>query len=340
MSIVRQRIEFTSPGVVNLVTDELAAPGPGEVLVKVDWSLLSSGTELTCLHQRYAPGTHWDRWVTFPFYPGYSAAGHILEVGRGLEDQWQVGERVAFRTKHASHAVLPSDALRRIPDGVKTEEAAWIGLMKIVQVGARRAEIKLGDQAVVVGCGILGLLLVQYLAMSGCRQVIAVDTEDARLKVAGTHGASMCFQGTLDAVSESIVQACEGEQPDVVIDVTGAAAVLPSCLRLVRTLGRVVLLGDPGDPDRQHITNDIIRRGIQLVGAHDLYPQLPHPPFGPWTPEKIECFALELLADGRLDVRGLVSHHFKAINAQEAYQIAACPEEPNLGILLDWREGG
>jgi len=120
--------------------------------------------------------------------------------------------------------------------------------------------------------------------------------------------------------------------------VTGAAVVLPDCLRLVRDLGRVVLLGDPGDPNSQHITNDIIRRGVHLVGAHDCYPHMNPPPFRHWTAHHMERFALELLSDGRIDVTDLISHRIKAVDARAAYELAADPQKPNLGILLDWRE--
>ena len=331
------RITFPQPETVTLEVTELPALDSGQVLVEVEWSLISAGTELTCLHQRYAPGTHWANWVKFPFHPGYSCAGRIVALGESVTG-WSVGDRVAWRGAHCRLQAVASSRLYRVPDGVDTADAAWIGLLKIVQVGARAAGIRFGERAVVVGCGILGQLAVQYCALAGCETVVAVDIDTGRLDHASRYGATATVQGAVGEVADAVIEACGGERPDLVMDVTGAAPVLPACLALVRDFGRVVLLGDPGDPDAQHITKDIITRGVRLIGAHDCHASGGTTRFDRWTEAAMYDYAMRLLDSGRLRVAELVSHRFAAPRAAEAYAIADDRGVPTMGLLLDWRD--
>src|SRR3989442_14139733 len=70
-------------GEVAYVRRPVAEPGPGQLLVQAARTLISTGTELTCLSGRYEPGSHWDGWVKYPFRPGYCMAGTVLAAGEG-----------------------------------------------------------------------------------------------------------------------------------------------------------------------------------------------------------------------------------------------------------------
>ncbi|WP_309398451.1 zinc-dependent alcohol dehydrogenase [Cerasicoccus maritimus] len=336
MSYPTKTVQFVAQGEVELVSSELGEPNANEVIVKNDWSLISAGTELTCLHRRFAAGTHWDDWLKYPHTPGYSAAGRIIAVGSEAAKEWSVGDRVAARIAHASHVCVNAESLYRLPDGLDASLAAWVGLLKIVQVGARTADPELGSKVVIVGCGILGQLAVQYMAHAGCETIIAIDTNQSRLDTAQANGATHVIASGIGESGEAVLQACYGEAPDIVIDVTGSSAVLPHCLAMVRDFGKVVLLGDPGDPNGQHITKDIILRGVRLLGAHDNHPALAFAPRNNWTPDRMINYGLRLLANGKLDVARLTSHRFPATEAKEAYAMASDPSQDNLGILLDW----
>src|SRR5205814_9512209 len=77
--------------------------------------LISTGTELICLTHNFAPGTHWDAWVKYPFGTGYLNAGRVIAVGPEVTG-WHVGDRVASRGQHSSHVRSEE---RRVGKGVR-----------------------------------------------------------------------------------------------------------------------------------------------------------------------------------------------------------------------------
>jgi D-arabinose 1-dehydrogenase-like Zn-dependent alcohol dehydrogenase len=74
--------------------EEIEPPQEGEILCKAEKSLISIGTELHCLRGRTDPGTNWFDWVKYPFRPGYSMVGRVLEVGKGVKSVKE-GDRIA-----------------------------------------------------------------------------------------------------------------------------------------------------------------------------------------------------------------------------------------------------
>ena len=66
---------------------------------------MSTGTENIVFNRLFEPGTHWDRWVKYPFYPGYTSVGIVETLGEGV-NSLKTGDRVAFRQGHRSHAIV------------------------------------------------------------------------------------------------------------------------------------------------------------------------------------------------------------------------------------------
>ena len=100
--------------------------------------------------------------------------------------------------------------------------------------------------------------------------------------------------------------------PDVVIDCTGNAAVFREALRLAKPYGRVVVLGDVGQPTDQHLTSDLIVKGLSIVGAH-----ASHVRHGVERPTVYQLF-FELVQHGKFAVDGLVTYRFDPSRAKEA----------------------
>ena len=134
----------------------------------------------------FEPGSHWDRWVTYPFHPGYLLLGEVVAVGPDV-DQIHVGDRFGVRRHHGEFVTVSTSDLYPVPDGIADEDAPWFGLATIVQNGVRRAEHRLGEVVVVIGLGLLGQLTVQYTRLLGAKQVIAVDVSKPRLAMAQAH---------------------------------------------------------------------------------------------------------------------------------------------------------
>ncbi len=202
--MLSRNIVFTGKDQVEFIKEPVRNPGPGEVLLKARKTLISTGTEGICLSRLFEPGSHWDRWVTYPFHPGYLLLGEVVAVGPGV-DQIQEGERFGVRQPHSEFVTVSTSDLYPVPGGIADEDAPWFGLATIVQNGVRRAEHRLGEVVVVIGLGLLGQLTVQYTRLLGARQVIAVDVSKARLEMAQAHGATSILPMGAQEARESIL---------------------------------------------------------------------------------------------------------------------------------------
>jgi 2-desacetyl-2-hydroxyethyl bacteriochlorophyllide A dehydrogenase len=332
-----KRIVFVGKSRVEVEQRPVPSPdalAPDQILVRARASLISTGTECIVLQQLYEPGTHWDRWVRFPFYPGYSMVGEVVAAGRGVTAV-APGQRVALRAGHAQH-IVTNRWVTTVPDGVDDREAAWFALACIVQIGIRRAQIALGETVVVVGLGILGQLACQYARVCGARRVIAVDPARERLRTAERLGATHGLALPVGEAVQAVQALTGGELADVVFDVTGHASVFAPALAMVRRLGRLVLLGDTGTPSQQHLTGDVVTRGITIVGAHDSLPPAEDNAWYPWTHRRMAELFFDLLLQGRMNVRELTSHVVSPTDAPDVYRGLVERRGDYLGVVFDW----
>lgn len=330
-------IVFTGREQLELRRESVLEPGPGQVLLRTHKTLISTGTECICYQRNFASGTHWDRWVQYPFRPGYSAAGEVVAVGPGVQGL-APGQRIAARTPHALYVLAPADRCVAIPESVTDEEATWFGLACIVQIGVRAAEHRLGDDVVIIGLGQLGQLVVQYARLSGARQIVAIDPAAARLALAQQGGATTILALGATEAQGAVRDLTGGRLADVVYDVTGHPAAFPGALGLARRFGTVVLLGDAGAPHLQNLTGDVITRGLRIVGAHDTHPPAVASDYAPWTHARMADLFFTYLARGQMNVATLTSRSFDARAAVDAYTLLITQRETVMGILLDWTQ--
>ncbi len=150
--MLSRNIVFTGKDQVEFVKEPVRDPGSGEVMLKARKTLISTGTEGICLSRLFEPGSHWDHWVTYPFYPGYLMVGEVVAVGLDV-DQIHEGDRFGARRPHGEYVTVATSDLYAVPDGIADEDAPWFGLATIVQNGVRRAEHTLGEVVVVIGLG-------------------------------------------------------------------------------------------------------------------------------------------------------------------------------------------
>ncbi|MBT6095895.1 MAG: zinc-binding alcohol dehydrogenase, partial [Rhodospirillaceae bacterium] len=186
-----------------------------------------------------------------PLPLGYSAAGVVRAVGAGLEGDFRVGERVAMagagQANHAEFNVVPRNLVAAIPDGVSNEDAAFGTLGAIAMHAVRNAEIGLGDVVGVIGCGLVGQLAAQFLALSGTR-VIALDYNPERLELAKTLGAEQALDLTDGHVAGTVHEMTEGRGCDAIIIAAATSSNEPfeTAAAIARDRARVVMVGMTG----------------------------------------------------------------------------------------------
>ena len=311
-------IVFPGPGQVEVREERLARPKRGEELLEARCSLVSTGTERTCLERDFDPGTHWDAWVQYPFRPGYSFVGVTA-----------AGARVCAHAPHAQRAVLPEDLLIPVPDGVSDEDASWFALASIAQIGIAAAGLSPGDSVVVLGTGVLGQLVAQLARVAGAENVIVVAGAGPRLDAALAHGASSAIAAGAAGAREEVLARTNGEGAAVVFDVTGSEPVFADALKLARRHGTVVLLGDAGRPAQQHLAPELLLNGLRVVGAHFEHAD------GEGRRQMAAQF-FEALQLGGVVVSDLITQRVRPQDAPALYASLAEEDRGRIGVLFDW----
>jgi threonine dehydrogenase-like Zn-dependent dehydrogenase len=324
-----KRMMFPGPG--RVILEDLRTPPlhEGGVLVRSEFSLVSNGTERTAFQSRFAPGTHWDRWVRYPFAPGYATVGTVVEASADVS-LVRVGQRVAVRAPHASHHLVGERACIPIPDGVRFEDAVWFAVSKIGFLGAWVAERKPGIPVLVIGGGPIAQMLVRWLASGGTGVLGLLTRDPLRLENAKAGGATVAIEGHTTEYSSGAIEKTLGERPQIVFDCTDSSEVLGWALHIVADYGRIVLLGDPGTPNDRRLTSDILLRSITVTGIHD------RNTFGVWTDHTTSRDFFERLSAGLFSVSGLCTHPFVPGDASQAYALIGSRQLGVLGVRFDW----
>jgi 2-desacetyl-2-hydroxyethyl bacteriochlorophyllide A dehydrogenase len=327
-------VEFPEPHEVRVECEDVPPPGAGEVLCRTTLSLISPGTELACLRGDFDPGTNWAEWVQYPFRPGYSMAGVVEAVGPGVT-RLRPGDRVQSYAPHQEFVTLTEKEARLLPDSVSDEEAVWIPLVVTAAAGAARAAITMGESVAVLGLGPVGQLVVQYALAHGASRVVAIDTDARRLDLAREHGASDVLRLTAGEAVPAVAELTGGRLLDVVFDVTGSPAVLAQAVRLARTLGRIVLLGDTPTPSRQTLGPGIVSNSLTILGAHaDIVSD--DPSAGPLNRDAVTELYFRRLASGTFRTAGMISGRVSPLEAARAYAGLRDGGAPAGAICFDW----
>lgn len=347
---------------------------PGSVLVKVAASLVSAGTERASLEfasknllqkARSRPDLVRDvvnkvrregimsaasvvrSRLDQPTALGYSSSGTVVEVSQGITDLLP-GDRVACAganfAVHAEFACVPRMLLARIPSTeVDFESAAFTTLGAVAIHGVRTANAKLGDLVAVIGLGLLGQLTVQILKAAGCR-VIGMDLAQDRVDLAAKMGALAVTTSELE-FDDLCMRHSRGNGADSVLITaeTGSSGPVNLASRVARDRAIVVAVGTVGmDLERKlYYEKELDFRISRSYGPgryDEAFEQQGRDyPIGyvRWTETRnMEAF-LELLADGAIDVRPLITHSFSIEDSNAAYDlVTGKAEERHLGILI------
>lgn len=323
------RLVFTGKHQVACVPFDLPAPGPGQVRVRALCSLISTGTEGIVFDRLFEAGGHYDRWVQYPFHPGYSLIGEIEAVGEGVTTL-RAGDRVALRQSHVSHHVCAAGDCIPVPADIDPRRAAWFALAKITFMGAKAAALPIGDDVLVVGAGPIGQMALRWIHATGTRTLAVADPIAARMELARRGGATATFAKPLGDAASELETAFAGRRPRVVVDSTGHPRVFAAALAVVRNHGKVVVLGDTGTPSNQTLTSDVVLRGVQIVGAHDGHND------AAWNDHSIAALFFQMLRDGRFDLDGMESHVFDPRDCVQAYDLISTRRAETMGVVFDW----
>jgi 2-desacetyl-2-hydroxyethyl bacteriochlorophyllide A dehydrogenase len=263
--------------------------------------------------------------LPYPLYPGYSHIGKVVAVGDGVSAADWVGKRVASTAPHASHVVMPVEKCHLVPASLSDEAAVFFNLIAIAMQATHKARIELGESVLVIGAGLIGLFAMQLAHLSGGLPVTVIDLDESRLALARQLGADEAHQPEDYA-----------GQANVIIEATGVPSAVKSALQWAAQRGRVVLLGSArGDTDGVNFYRDVHRKGITIIGAHEVNrPSVDHAP-GFWRQSDEHRIVLELLVRGRIAVQPMITHRFAWGDFSQAYDLLV--EGVGMGMLINWQ---
>ncbi|MFP3903332.1 MAG: zinc-dependent alcohol dehydrogenase [Armatimonadota bacterium] len=327
-------IVFESLGKAVLKPFDVPRPGAGEVLLANEYTVVSAGTERANLIN--LPNTSGG----FPYRPGYCGVGRVIAVGEGVKNA-AIGDRaLAEFSGHRSHAIQEAaDVIVVDDDRIETIEAAFVIIAAMSLQGVRKLKLQLGESAMVIGLGLLGIFATQLARIDGAIPVIVSDFDNKRRDLALALGADHAFSPDEESIVEKVTELTYGNGPDAIVEVTGSASALQDALKYVARRGRISLLGCTRISDVNiDFYKYVHKPGVSLIGAHtfvrpkhDSYP-------GYWTTRDDYRTLLALIAADRLQVKPIISEIVSPESAPEIYKRLAEEKQPPLGIVFDWKQ--
>jgi len=307
-------------------------PNPGEVLIRV----MAVGICGSDLHY-YAGDQIGDMSIEYPLSLGHEFAGEIVAAGAGV-DNVKPGDRVVAEPAigcgkcewctsnrsnlcpetrfcgsppvegaFAQYHVLNSHQAFQIPDDMQYDAATVAEPLANLLHVLKLSNFREGDTASVIGCGPIGLLLLQLLKNAGASRVIVAEKVGYRLELAGKFGADVCIDATTCDSGEAILAQTGGRGVDVAFEAAGDPAAIDNCITAATRGGAVVIEGIPAESN--------VPINIRLARRKELRVQFcrrcPDPP----------TEAIELIHTGRVNARALISHHFPLDKIGEAFSM-------------------
>lgn len=333
-----QQIVFTAPGKAELLDRPIPEVAPGKVLVRLSRSTISSGTE----RANIAGEPNVSREITdgkahFPRYTGYSSAGVVVAVGEGVTVA-KPGDRVALSwSVHSHYTCVTEENVHPMPEGVSFADAALVHIGVFPMAAIRKCALEVGESAIVMGVGVLGMIAIKLLRLAGAVPLIAADPDEKKRALALSLGADYALDPTAPGFAEEVKRLSHGGIR-VAIEVTGVGAALNQVLDCMQPFGRVALLGctrhSNFEVDYYHKVHG---PGISLIGAHTLARPTKESSHGLWTTHD-DCMALlRLIKGGRLSLADMVSETHKPEEAPGIYT-RLLTEKTFPVVQFDWSD--
>ena len=308
----------------------------------MEYTVVSGGTERACIMGMPNAGGN-----NFPKKVGYCGVGRVERVG-GDVSSFSVGDRVlVYHGVHSNYNIVAEThdgivgfaQLTKVEDdSIDSLDAAFVIIASMGLGGVRKLEIELGESAMVMGLGLLGIFSVQFLVLSGANPVIAADPNPARRALALELGADYALDPAEADFADKVKELTKGRGVNGCVEVTGVSKAMSQALDCASWMGRIALLGCTRISDcAVDYYQKVHRPGVKLIGAHNLVrPKLESYPHH-WTHQD-DCRAiLDLISAKKLRVRPIVSRVVAPEKAPEIYrQLCDDPAFP-IGTVFDWR---
>lgn len=272
------------------------------------------------------------------FMLGHECAGTVVKTGPGAE-RLKPGDRVALEPGipcgkcefcksghynlcpdvqflatppvqgcYEEYIAFPEDMCFLLPENVSTLEGALIEPLSVGFYAADQGSVGVGDTAVILGSGCIGLVTLLACKARGAGKIIVADLVDARLEKARELGADHVINSGKMDIIEAIGSITGGRGGDVVFETAGAPATIAQTPFAVRRGGRIVLVGMSSQPEINYNFAQIMDKEAEIKSVfryRNMYPK-----------------AIAAVAGGAVDVKKVVTHQYDLERVQEAFDEA------------------
>jgi L-iditol 2-dehydrogenase len=327
---------------VRIAEEDKPKPGAGECLVEIK-AVSICGSDLHIFSEGNVGGVTWDR----PFSPCHECAGvcyrgeHIpdgtpvaiepaLPCGRCdmCHRGWHhVCRNLEFAGLPPRQGMLrefvawPESALFPVPSGL---DFAQVALLEPLAVAVHAVELvppPPGARIAVLGCGGIGLCVMQVARAAGARDILATDIIPERLELARRLGAEVAVRADRDDPVAIALEWSHGEGCDVVYEAAGAPETPNQAVRMLRPLGQVAMLGIP--------VEDVTTVGASTGRRHEVTIQ--------WIRRQNhnQLQAIRLVEQGLVDLAPLATHRFPLEQTQQAFELAESKADGSLRVVIE-----
>lgn len=308
---------------------EIPRPAADEVLVKLEYVGIC-GSDL----HYYESGAIGDFVVEPPFVLGHEAGGIVVEAGRDVINL-HPGDRVALEPGKTCgkcefcregkynlcpdvvfFATPPVDGVFqeyvaheaalcfKLPDNVSTLEGALMEPLAVGFHAVNMGNASVGQRVVIFGAGCIGLVTLLALKAKGVSEIAMVDIMPKRLEKALELGASVVINGAEEDVAARLMELTNDRGMDLAVETAGTEVTANQCIRTVKKGGRIVLVGYGKTGKMTLNVSEALDKELTLQTIfryRHIYPM-----------------AIKAVADGRIDVKGIVTHYFELEDIQKA----------------------
>jgi L-iditol 2-dehydrogenase len=309
----------------------------GEILVRVK-SCTICGTDIRILEGKKTKGVH------YPSVPGHEIAG-IIEETKATGITLKKGDRISVipvipcHTCHycltgqenicqnrraigyeydggfAEYLRIPEEAVKYghvvpLPESISFEEGSLIEPLSCCLNGIKKSKVHLAGSCLIVGAGPIGLMHIQLAKAVGAAHIVVSEPNSIRRDLARYFGADIVLDPTTQNIEEVSRDVTDGIGFDSVILAIGVSSIVNDLLLLLRKGGTLNLFA--GFPDKGTCTLDanLIHYNEITVNGTSAFTRFDY------------LQVKELVAQGKVRVKELISHHFALEQFREAYELA------------------
>lgn len=336
---------MTAPGVIEFRETPRPIAAEGQVLVRI-MRIGICGSDIHVYHGKHP-------FTRYPVTQGHEVSGRIEAVGSGVEGL-SVGQKVTiepqvccghcypcthgkynlceelkvmgFQTTGTAseYFTVDADKVTPLPETMSYDEGAMIEPLAVTVHAAKRFPELKGARVAILGCGPIGILLMQSCKALGAASVLVTDVSDYRLSVARSVGADYAVNTGETDMEQALRDAFGSDKADVIYDCAGSDITMGQEIRCARkgsTIVLVAVFSKLASVDLAVLNDHELELNTSMMYRHEDYVD-----------------AIRLVSEGKVQLRPLMSRHFAFRDYLKAYQYIDENREMTMKVIIDVQE--